>query len=362
MSAEQALLATIWDRPHDDTPRLVYADWLEETGEPAKVARAEFIRVQCELARVPGDDPRFDALEGRERGLSATWEKGWWAAMPSGARKGCFERGFPVPTPKIPGLLRLTEAKLRAAPLWRYHLMAYARDLDRLLGWPVLHRLKQLALQWPLSDGWAARLAGCPGLRNVSGLELYNCPVTAADLGILLDAWRGRRLTHLHFDPRRLGMDGFRLLAEHEAAASLRDLTLLLGYGERVHPAAVIELFGGRSTRGLIRLFLDGFEMSGEPVTRLTRWGGLAGLRSLLLCRNQLGDADACQLADTPAVVNLRWLSLSGNRIGPAGARALAESPHLAGLTTFGLNNNPASRDEATVRMLRARFGKGLSV
>jgi uncharacterized protein (TIGR02996 family) len=43
-----ALLARILASPEDDAPRLVYADWLDEHGEPA---RAEFIRVQCELAR-----------------------------------------------------------------------------------------------------------------------------------------------------------------------------------------------------------------------------------------------------------------------------------------------------------------------
>jgi uncharacterized protein (TIGR02996 family) len=42
-----ALLATIIDNPECDAPRLVYADAIEEAGE---VDRAEFIRVQCELA------------------------------------------------------------------------------------------------------------------------------------------------------------------------------------------------------------------------------------------------------------------------------------------------------------------------
>ena len=46
-----AFLNAIHDNPDDDTPRLVYADWLEEHGEPD---RAEFIRVGVELARVPG--------------------------------------------------------------------------------------------------------------------------------------------------------------------------------------------------------------------------------------------------------------------------------------------------------------------
>jgi uncharacterized protein (TIGR02996 family) len=45
-----ALLAAILAHPGEDTPRLMYADWLDENGEPA---RAEFIRVQVAIAR-PG--------------------------------------------------------------------------------------------------------------------------------------------------------------------------------------------------------------------------------------------------------------------------------------------------------------------
>ena len=45
-----AILAAVCAAPDDDTPRLVYADWLQEQGEEA---RAEFIRVQCELERNP---------------------------------------------------------------------------------------------------------------------------------------------------------------------------------------------------------------------------------------------------------------------------------------------------------------------
>jgi uncharacterized protein (TIGR02996 family) len=44
---EAAFLRAICAEPADDTPRLVYADWLEEHGQGE---RAEFIRVQVELA------------------------------------------------------------------------------------------------------------------------------------------------------------------------------------------------------------------------------------------------------------------------------------------------------------------------
>src|SRR5262245_60549915 len=65
--AEQlALWAAIRENPEDDLPRLVYADWLEEHGDepgPRRVgglvpvrrpnaARAEFIRIQCALAKL----------------------------------------------------------------------------------------------------------------------------------------------------------------------------------------------------------------------------------------------------------------------------------------------------------------------
>lgn len=51
MTDYDALYAAILDRPEDDTPRLVLADWCDDHGDPE---RAEFIRVQMELAR--GDE------------------------------------------------------------------------------------------------------------------------------------------------------------------------------------------------------------------------------------------------------------------------------------------------------------------
>jgi uncharacterized protein (TIGR02996 family) len=54
MNDGSALLASILANPDDDAPRLIYADWLDEHGEPE---RAEFIRVQCELAKRMGTIP-----------------------------------------------------------------------------------------------------------------------------------------------------------------------------------------------------------------------------------------------------------------------------------------------------------------
>ncbi|VTU01012.1 unnamed protein product [Gemmataceae bacterium] len=52
---EAGFLADICANPDDDTPRLVYADWLQERD---REARAEFIRVQCGIARKVAAEPK----------------------------------------------------------------------------------------------------------------------------------------------------------------------------------------------------------------------------------------------------------------------------------------------------------------
>lgn len=89
MTHEEAFLQSIVENPDDDTPRLIFADWLEENGQGE---RAEFVRVQCELAKPCrlGYSDRFhvddacascDPLWNRERVLSASCRE--WANLPA---------------------------------------------------------------------------------------------------------------------------------------------------------------------------------------------------------------------------------------------------------------------------------------
>ena len=55
----RALLRAVVERPADDAPRLVYADWLDDHGDPAW---AEFIRLQVAAAGEPCLNP--EALRG----------------------------------------------------------------------------------------------------------------------------------------------------------------------------------------------------------------------------------------------------------------------------------------------------------
>jgi uncharacterized protein (TIGR02996 family) len=78
---EEALLAAIYDAPDDDGPRLVYADYLTEKGDP----RGEFIALQ-----IRGGDPK------REKELIKKHGAGWLGPLaPVLLKEGIeFRRGF----------------------------------------------------------------------------------------------------------------------------------------------------------------------------------------------------------------------------------------------------------------------------
>src|SRR5215471_15158597 len=89
MSDEKALLAAVWEYPHEDTPRLVYADWLQENGQPE---RAEFIRVQCEMWRIDPWEARMDELRALAETLRGPYTARWETPAPPGG-SATFERG-----------------------------------------------------------------------------------------------------------------------------------------------------------------------------------------------------------------------------------------------------------------------------
>src|SRR5262245_56767217 len=96
MDLRTSLYQAILDEPEDDGPRLVYADWLEEYGSEEDRPRADLVRVQVELARLPEGDGRRKALERRQEAVFRGRKKAWKDELPRlrGVRWGEFERGF----------------------------------------------------------------------------------------------------------------------------------------------------------------------------------------------------------------------------------------------------------------------------
>src|SRR5262249_7408006 len=101
MALEDAFLADILEHPDDDTPRLVYADWLDEQAatrggdQAAGAARpAEVIPVPCRLEQTAEDDPHRTELEDRAAELDRIWGPRWARPFHNRADRWSFRRGF----------------------------------------------------------------------------------------------------------------------------------------------------------------------------------------------------------------------------------------------------------------------------
>jgi uncharacterized protein (TIGR02996 family) len=358
MSDEKALLAAIWDDPYDDTVRLVYADWLDENGQPE---RAEFIRVQIELARLDewADPP--PALLQRQQELWKKWRIRWRAHLPKKQRSCDFHRGFPLfvlSSPPIPirKLLELTVADLEHAPLACYNDVFRGHVFHEMLQWPGLRFLQQYAPFPPLPKGWVKQVAACDNFRNVSELDLRSCILQPAEFRALLDAWADRHLLKL-FLPRKCSDVTMAALASHPTAARVR--TLIVSKGS-VTKAGVRSMCSSRHLTQVRALSLQSNRIGDAGVDELLRWRHLRGLRYLDLIDTKLTDAGAAALAECPALTELRGLKLASNAIDVDGSLALARSPHLDQRLDLWLGGTPGGRKLAVRKALRARFGEGV--
>lgn len=306
MSDGYALLRAIEANPEEDTPRLAYADWLEEyASTDAARARAELIRVQCELVRArPGK--RKGELSARERELLNAYRKEWEAAHPVPLwGTHYYVRGFLFHTLDAPDFVNYGEALAAVAPL-------------HFLG--LRHTCKV-----------AAAVAACPALQHVRYLSLESNKLSNKHLAALLRSPHLTNLNTLGLGNNAIDPAGCRSLAATTSLPSVRVLAL---YGNfAVNDGGLEALTGAPWFANLVGLHVSSCGVSSEAVTRL------AGL---------------------PATSRLLSLDVSDFNRTDAAACAILDSPHLAGLVRLwypDLNLSAPVRDA-----LRARFGKKLNL
>src|SRR5436305_105671 len=91
MSEGDDLFRAVLENPDDDAPRLVYADWLDEHGQPE---RAEFIRLQCAMARIPAETARWRPLHDRAQRLEREGRVAWTGPVQERVLEAHLRRGF----------------------------------------------------------------------------------------------------------------------------------------------------------------------------------------------------------------------------------------------------------------------------
>jgi uncharacterized protein (TIGR02996 family) len=345
MSSGDAFLHAILAAPDDDAPRFIYADWLDEHGEPG---RAELIRVQCELARLDASDPRRWELEDRESALLAARGAEWAGPVRELVGGWRFRRGF-VEEISLPaaGFLRHGETLFRLAPLRRARLRdvrelpALLGDLGRLQAFvALLSRLEGIDLSGEpllMIPNVGLELLAVPPLRLTS-LNLECTGVGGGAVETLANSPLAETLTDLNLGRNPLGADGVHALA---ASRHLKRLTSLsLSAVGRANESIVPALVGSPLLPRLTALRLGHCRLGPDVVQRLAASPAAAGLEELDLCFNPLGAEGVRALAASPHLTRLTALNLSRTHRGDDGAKVLAESALLGRLTALDLSLN----------------------
>jgi uncharacterized protein (TIGR02996 family) len=338
---ERAFFDPIRDAPADDGPRLIFADWLDEHGQPD---RAEFIRIQCALVRLADEDPRRADLGERERRLLEANEFRWAADLALLVTGWAFHRGVIDSVSVDPAQFLSSGADLfDLAPIRKVRLLKVGVQLRALMQSPTLRRVRELDLSSTvLGDLGSTHLARSPHLERLAALDLGFTDLGDGGLKILADspALDGLRSLRLNDDPV-LGPVGIRALADSAHLSELIDLDLS---GCGLSDAVLRPLFEGPLGRQLQRLALQGNRLGNDGTkdfanslvfARMAERDEMVDLR-----RVQMGPAGARALAECPVLKSVHTLVLDGNLLGDAGLAALASSPHLIHLRALQLHEN----------------------
>jgi uncharacterized protein (TIGR02996 family) len=339
MDHAEAFYQDILEHPDDRAPRLIYADWLEERGDP----RGEFIRLHCAATDLAPGDPAREPLAKRLRELLSLHEVTWTDELVGPLREllgtDDFEydlrSGF-VEALTLPARLFLThaEALFDRVPLRRLRLLGAGPHLRELARARALGRLSGLDLaggglnesSQRVTEGFR-RLAASPHLAGLRWLGLYNASLGPGHLERLLDSPHPARLE-----------------------------SLLLG-GNFLYDAGAEALARSPLAAGLVTLDLSATGLSDGGLRALVR-AGLRRLSRLNVGGNHgVTNAGLQALAESPHSQSLTLLDLLNTGVTPTAAALI--SPHLAGLRRLFLSRKGAGKNwEALSR----RLGPGLIV
>jgi uncharacterized protein (TIGR02996 family) len=415
VNEREQLLAAICAHPEEDTPRLVFADWLDEHGEHD---RAAFIREQIALGAIPRDTPAGYARheESRRKWLAHIYR--WRAELPAieGMTWGAvFERGFvqyaSVASPAV--FVKHGANIMAAAPITEvffeilegFAILAECAALSRVrelrfghrntltdadlcaaLKSPHCPRLTHLHVGFEqIGTDSAVALADCPHMGELTELIACGNRFDDAGLSALAVSPHLGNLRVLNIHSNGIGDAGAEALAASPTLGGLTDLHLGDDFGpgaarglacskyltnlkslqlssHDIGAEGVREIAGSPNFARLETLIFQGWEAGGgrigpEGAVAIARSPHLRQLRSLLLLTADVGDEGAIALANSPNIANLVSLNLTENDLSDAAVYAIIDSPHLVGRTSLALclYNNPRVTQTA-LDALHARF------
>ncbi|MSU78780.1 MAG: TIGR02996 domain-containing protein [Gemmataceae bacterium] len=209
-------LQTILTRPDDDEPRLRYADWLLQIGNPL----GEFIRLQC------ASHHREPEASTRARALLSQHHVQWSQTIGEIVDWCAFHRGF-IEEIAITdmNLIKFAGRLLQHAPIRDIHMSNNGARLDVLPALPFLQHTLFLDISAQrLGDEGLEGLADAPLLAHVHGLNLGSSCITDQGLEALYDSTNTRNLRELYLNDNPITDDGIRQFVMSPLADQLERL------------------------------------------------------------------------------------------------------------------------------------------
>jgi uncharacterized protein (TIGR02996 family) len=367
MNQEQAFLQAICEDPDDDAVRLIYADWLDEHGQPE---RAEFIRVQIELARLPRWHRRWQECLAHQRHLLVGDASGLPPLL-GDIGWGQFGRGFMegVWTSSVKEFLGHAKTIFAAAPVRHFVLDlgralhtgrgSVALSLAPLMDSPWMSRLHSIENRgFALIASEIERLGNSPYAGSLRSLTFRQGGISADGVGALRASAVFPRLTTLDLSENRGGVEVNMLRALVDALGGVSEpvqLSTLHLTSARLNDNAVAAMARSRVVGNLTELDLYDNHIQTAGYEALVGSPLLGRLHVLRVGKTMPGVAGIEALATSPYLTDLRWLDLRNNSLEAAAVHVLAEAGNLNRLAVLELRNNPL-RDEGVCELADSPF------
>jgi uncharacterized protein (TIGR02996 family) len=318
----EPFLAAINANLDEDTPRLVFADWLQDNGDEA---RAEFIRLQCAEARGDASSAK------RAAALLAKHRDRWLLGLPKGLRdrpNWCvFRRGF-----------------IASMTVLGRHWASASGLMNSSAGGKAIRRITALE-ELRIEQVWANIVES----RTLTGLRVLALPSAGSGLiGSLAKSPILPTLTELTIEAK--SSDGFAQWSFRDLFASrkLTRLRCLRVESMRLGNLVAVGLVNPRfASLEELRLRHDSLDATGMEA--LARSPATANLRVLDLLNNQIKDAGLRHLLASPGLRKLEELNLGECQLTPAAARTLADWEGLRSVRSLDLRGNPLRSAEAEI-------------
>jgi uncharacterized protein (TIGR02996 family) len=348
MDDRRALMAAILANPDDDTPRLVFADWLQENGDKHDQARAEFIRLQIESAKLPFGDAKRTQLDASATKLADAHKVAWVKPLAPFAVKV-----FGVEPAEIAwsrGLLRYL--MVRTAEFMNKECQKQLPDALAAVGVEAFHFYSTTAR--------FKVLAAAPAIRWTTSVSYHEADDAALAAFGASPEWA--HLSRMTFDVAKVTDAGLEAFAQDAGQTRLRQFGCSTSGGMN-------KVRGKYTAAGLIAILdsgrfplLDALDLEGDAPPKFD-FAALLWAPAMKRIRTlRLGSGvEMAAVAVSPSLTGLRELAVNSGRITDPDAKTLLNSPVLANLTKlemYGMNWGHPRLSKSVEDKLRARFGE----